>query len=67
MWLAARILSHGDGSRRVVEVTNEAPTTTSTRWLRSIWDRTSIFRAPGERRVILKIEPECVTAWPPAA
>jgi PPOX class probable F420-dependent enzyme len=25
------------------------------------------FRAPGEQRVILKIEPEFVTAWPPAA
>jgi PPOX class probable F420-dependent enzyme len=25
------------------------------------------FRAPGERRVIFKIEPEYVTAWPPAA
>ena len=25
------------------------------------------FRSPGERRIILKIEPESVTAWPPAA
>jgi len=25
------------------------------------------FRSPGERRVIFKIEPEYVTAWPPAA
>ena len=25
------------------------------------------FRAPGERRVMFKIEPEYVTAWPPAA
>jgi len=25
------------------------------------------FRAPGEQRLTLKIEPEYVTAWPPAA
>ena len=53
---------------RVVEVTNEGADEHIDKMAKKYLGQDKYpFRAPGERRVIFKIEPEHVTAWPPAA
>jgi PPOX class probable F420-dependent enzyme len=52
---------------RVVEVTNEGADAHIDKMAKKYLGQDKYpFRAPGERRVIFKIEPEYVTAWPPA-
>lgn len=53
---------------RVVEVTNDGADAHIDKMAKKYLGQDKYpFRAPGERRVIFKIEPEYVTAWPPAA
>ena len=53
---------------RVVEVTSEGADAHIDKMAKKYLGQDKYpFRAPGERRVIFKIEPEYVTAWPPAA
>jgi PPOX class probable F420-dependent enzyme len=53
---------------RVVEVTSEGADAHIDKMAKKYLGQDKYpFRAPGERRVIVKIEPEHVTAWPPAA
>ena len=53
---------------RVVEVTNEGADDHIDKMAKKYLGQDKYpFRAPGERRVIFKIEPEYVTVWPPAA
>jgi len=53
---------------RVVEVTGEGADDHIDKMAKKYLGQDKYpFRAPGERRVILKIEPEFVTVWPPAA
>jgi PPOX class probable F420-dependent enzyme len=53
---------------RVVEVTSEGADAHIDKLAKKYLGQDKYpFRAPGERRVIFKIEPEYVTAWPPAA
>ena len=52
---------------RVVEVTNEGADAHIDKLAKKYLGQDKYpFRAPGERRVIFKIEPEYVTAWPAA-
>jgi len=53
---------------RVVEVSNEGADEHIDKLAKKYLGQDKYpFRAPGERRVIFRIEPENVTAWPPAA
>jgi len=53
---------------RVVEVTSEGADDHIDKLAKKYLGQDKYpFRAPGERRVIFRIEPESVTAWPPAA
>jgi PPOX class probable F420-dependent enzyme len=71
--VAIEVISQKDPYRmvtvrgRVVEVTNEGADAHIDKMAKKYLGQDKYpFRAPGERRVIFKIEPEYVTAWPSA-
>jgi PPOX class probable F420-dependent enzyme len=72
--VAIDVIAHNDPYQmvtvrgRVVEVTNEGADEHIDKLAKKYLGQDKYpFRAPGERRVMLKIEPEYVAAWPPAA
>jgi PPOX class probable F420-dependent enzyme len=72
--VAIDVIAHNDPYQmvtvrgRVVEVTNEGADEHIDKLAKKYLGQDKYpFRAPGERRVMFKIEPEYVAAWPPAA